>query len=471
MGADKLLGAMRAMVVTVDGAGTVRDVRGPLEELLGRRPDELLGRSLARLVAEEDLDLLRDGFGPLPVPGAVHQPAPFRLHLLTVDGGRLPVDVLVSNLPDEPEVAGWVAVLVPRQAMATITEPLELLLADAPLEEVMRAALRALRGPAPAGRAPFAVALCHRLGDGAALEDRSGGARRGVVAGDGVPAALLDAIGSCDATEVVPLWRTIPPGTVRDVELDELPLVVTAVARVHGLVAARLAAVEVDGRVEAALLSFYDERAWAHAQGPWRRRWEQVVQALAVALHHRQAQHRQRLAATHDGLTGLANRRHFMRALDAHRGDVAVLYVDLDRFKQINERHGHFAGDRVLAEVARRLREVCRVGDLVARLGGDEFGVLLAGATTDEAEAVGRRIIEAVTRPLPPGVGPLSVGVSVGLAGSQALLGGRPAVVELADRAMYRAKRAGGGRLAVAHPHGRVHAVDDDGHPAGIASA
>ncbi|MGD9753901.1 MAG: PAS domain-containing protein, partial [Acidimicrobiia bacterium] len=89
MGADKLLGAMRAMVVTVDGAGTVRDARGPLEELLGRRPDELLGRSLAQLVAEEDLDLLRDGFGPLPVAGAVRHPAPFRLHLLRGDGGRL----------------------------------------------------------------------------------------------------------------------------------------------------------------------------------------------------------------------------------------------------------------------------------------------------------------------------------------------------------------------------------------------
>ena len=330
--ADKLLGAVRAMVVTVDGRGTIVDARGPIEEYLHHRPDECIGRRATDFVAEEDVDLLWAGFGQAPEQTEVRYPVPFRITLVGRDRQEVLVDVLVTNALQDPEISGWVAVLVPHRAMATVTEPLELLLADEPLPVVMTAALRALSGPTPAGWAPFSVALCYRFGDAERCEDcrdeRCSACRAGVVAVPGVPAPLLDAIHSCAATEVVPLWRNMPVGTLRDVQLDELPLLVTAVARVHGLVAARVATIEVEGRVEAALLSFYDERSWARAQGHWRQRWERVVQVLAVALHHRRAQHRLQLAATHDGLTGLANRQHFLAALHAYRGQVAVLYVD-----------------------------------------------------------------------------------------------------------------------------------------------
>jgi diguanylate cyclase (GGDEF)-like protein len=209
------------------------------------------------------------------------------------------------------------------------------------------------------------------------------------------------------------------------------------------------------------LLSLYDARSWARDQGNWRPRWERVVQVLAVALNHRRVQHRLELADTHDGLTGLANRQRFNDVLRAFRGELSVLYVDIDRFRSVNDDHGHFAGDRVLVEVARRLRQACRAGDVVARLGGDEFGIILQGANAQEAVMVGQRIIEAVNEPLPLGVGPLNIAVSVGLARSQLPFGHSPALVDLADRAMYHAKRAGGGRLAVAHPPGSLSTGDD----------
>ena len=111
--------------------------------------------------------------------------------------------------------------------------------------------------------------------------------------------------------------------------------------------------------------------------------------------------------AFHDGLTGLANRGLFRDRLDQalarserSRESLAVLLVDLDGFKQVNDSLGHDAGDELLKEVARRFGGVVRPNDTLARLGGDEFAVLVDGATEQHAIGVARRLLESLGEPI-----------------------------------------------------------------------
>jgi diguanylate cyclase (GGDEF)-like protein len=153
-----------------------------------------------------------------------------------------------------------------------------------------------------------------------------------------------------------------------------------------------------------------------------------------------------------DPLTGLANRAMFETTLArtlARRGGgrAAVLFVDLDGFKAVNDRGGHAAGDDVLRTVAGRIQNALRPADLVARYGGDEFAVLLEDVEADFAVEIGGRLVDAFRQPIEHGTGLADVGVSVGVALS------RPdddvdTIVVRADEAMYTAKDAGGMRVA-----------------------
>jgi diguanylate cyclase (GGDEF)-like protein/PAS domain S-box-containing protein len=168
--------------------------------------------------------------------------------------------------------------------------------------------------------------------------------------------------------------------------------------------------------------------------------------ATVRKLHEDQLEHQ----ATHDPLTGLANRKLFdellVRAVfRAERGRraLAVLYMDLDGFKDVNDVFGHQAGDRVLSETARRLEAVIRPGDIVARLGGDEFVVLCENLTApDDAEKIATRVVQAVGQPIAVAAGvatvTASVGVAIGSLGESAA-----SVVARADEAMYRTKQDG----------------------------
>lgn len=156
--------------------------------------------------------------------------------------------------------------------------------------------------------------------------------------------------------------------------------------------------------------------------------------------------------ASHDTLTGLANRRRLMEVLtddyqSARRQDrdIAVLFCDLDGFKNINDQHGHDAGDRVLIEVANRLSATARDSDIVARLAGDEFVVVLRHiGCMAEAEAAARRQLSALTRPIHIGQEPVTLAASIGIAvrGDHE---SASALLRAADERMYNAKRNGGG--------------------------
>ena len=161
--------------------------------------------------------------------------------------------------------------------------------------------------------------------------------------------------------------------------------------------------------------------------------------------------------AAHDALTGLVNRREFERRLEegiasGHRGDGhhVLCYLDLDHFKTINDTSGHLAGDNMLREVAKLLRDAVRDSDTVGRLGGDEFGLLLIGCPLDKA----RQIADDVCR----AVGEyrfvwkdriFNIGVSVGLIEISRESGSLEELLAAADSACYVAKKQGTGRVVV----------------------
>jgi len=158
--------------------------------------------------------------------------------------------------------------------------------------------------------------------------------------------------------------------------------------------------------------------------------------------------------AVSDPLTGLRNRRFVQHHLEAalRIGDVAVMMIDVDRFKAINDSHGHAGGDTVLREVADRLRSQLRAADVVARYGGEEFLVVLADAPPEEAVAIAERLRAALERtPIPTGQGEASVTVSIGLAITPVGVSANDAVAA-ADTALYRAKALGRNRVEVAQP-------------------
>jgi diguanylate cyclase (GGDEF)-like protein len=152
---------------------------------------------------------------------------------------------------------------------------------------------------------------------------------------------------------------------------------------------------------------------------------------------------RLRHLADHDGLTGLVNRRRFEECID---GEGAVVLLGLDRFKYVNDAHGHTAGDDVLRAVAAALRSAARPGDVVARLGGDEFAVLLDGASLEDAARIAGELVRAVAA-CRVSFGGLAIAASAGVV----RLGDAERPLLAADLAMHAAKEAGGNRVHVTH--------------------
>lgn len=168
-----------------------------------------------------------------------------------------------------------------------------------------------------------------------------------------------------------------------------------------------------------------------------------------------------RRRALEDPLTGLGNRTLLLERLDAvlsgtGASKAALLYVDLDDFKLINDTHGHEAGDHVLVEVAKRLAALARQGDTVARLGGDEFALLVVGRA---GEAVATELLEALRQPVHVGSRRFLVKGSVGVVRAEATNETAGTLLSHADIAMYTAKSAGKGRVCAVHGGDRAAAV------------
>lgn len=162
-------------------------------------------------------------------------------------------------------------------------------------------------------------------------------------------------------------------------------------------------------------------------------------------------------AAHHDGLTGLANRALFAELVNQQLlvskrtgSSLAVLYIDLDGFKAVNDEHGHEVGDALLQAVAARLQVRIRECDLAARLGGDEFAVVLIAPGADGAASVAGKLVDCLSIPFPLGAQTVGVSASIGVSVYPGSATTCEALLGRADEAMYRAKKAGKRRYVVA---------------------
>jgi diguanylate cyclase (GGDEF)-like protein/PAS domain S-box-containing protein len=213
------------------------------------------------------------------------------------------------------------------------------------------------------------------------------------------------------------------------------------------------------------------ERRWLHADGSML--WVSIsasivtdgpgsascVAQIVDITARKAAEERLTRLALYDPLTELPNRTlmrdHLVQALiraRRHQGAVVVLYVDVDNFKDVNDRYGHTMGDVVLVEVAQRLRSCLREADTAARIGGDEFVIIcedLTGGSGGEIEALTRRIADALNQPMDLATGQVRLEASTGVA--LAYAGSNPdEIIRQADAAMYQAKHSGKARHAVA---------------------
>jgi len=192
---------------------------------------------------------------------------------------------------------------------------------------------------------------------------------------------------------------------------------------------------------------------------------QSMADLLASALDRDESEARMRHQSLHDGLTGLPNRTLFYDRIEhafarAQRTEtlVAVLLLDVDQFKTINDSLGHEAGDDLLVALSARLQHVIRGSDTVARLGGDEFVVLCEVESEAESFAVAERIADAWERPIPVGTGgEIFVSASIGITIARGPQSAETMLRE-ADAAMYRAKEGGRGRFELFDEEMRQHA-------------
>ena len=181
-----------------------------------------------------------------------------------------------------------------------------------------------------------------------------------------------------------------------------------------------------------------------------------AIERQRIMLELHEARQREQYLATHDALTGVPNRTLFydrlaqaLAAAARYRTTLAILFLDLDGFKAVNDDLGHEAGDRLLAEVARRIGAIVRRSDTVARIGGDEFTVMLSQiGRPEDAARVARVMLERIATPVRLAGADRRIHASIGVAIHPADGDRADTLVRNADTAMYEAKKQGGNRFA-----------------------
>jgi len=404
------------------------------ERLLGYEPGVTLGRSIAEFVHEEDLlraaeviGLAEEGhFETSPITPALYR-------IRHADGHWVTLEINAATVsPDDASM-----LIIARQSG-------DLVLGDQLLEAVTE-------GRSFEEQAALVIELGRwrhpNEGYGLLYRDHDG-TRRALVSN------LSDALCGLEPLDGTAPWEvTLTSGSDLQVtDLGDTSVVSPALAqaaRSNGFVACLTVPIADPMHAEGACIII-----WATHSGPsvsgHRYAVANMERALTLVLQWRAHVTALERAARIDDLTGVANRSRFFQLLEAapDPGPHAVLYLDLDGFKSVNDRLGHMAGDVVLAATAQRMRQVLTPGDVLGRLGGDEFAVLCAPGSAERAPVLAQRIVDALGDPVAVDGEPVLVGASIGVAVGDA--DERPeALLDAADRALLAAKADGRGRVHV----------------------
>lgn len=415
------------------------------EQLLGYRPEEMIGRPALDLIHPDFHEQALSDLADLVAhPG---QGVPVVVGLRHRDGSTVFVEIGGQVHLDDPQIEAMVLRLRPYDDQQLLERYLEALATSVPVEQT----LLPLVGSIQAQHLTSQVSLAYDWVPSAG--------RFASAVGTDLPAVLA---GASDVEGAEPPWVT----AIR----SQVPVVVASIDQLpepyrRAAAAARLGScwaypvpVPPDGAFLACLV------VWLEAEGApmigHGAALEHSVWLAALGFERRHSEQLLLHAALHDTLTGIPNRSHFFGELQRiehpdpgdDRGRCAVLFADLDGFKEINDTFGHGVGDQVLSVIARRLEGAVRPGDVVARVGGDEFAVLCTDLDTDsEATAVAERLIEVASQPIAIGEITARVGISIGVAFRDPASEVEERLVDAADHALYRAKQAGKGQWVVAH--------------------
>ena len=423
--------------MVIDLNGVVRYASAGIGELLGVSPPQVVGATVFDWLHPGDFERAADSLVLSEEVGPMRYfPMTFRLR--HADGHDVELDVLAANHLDDPELAGVVLNLRRADERAQFFDPVHALARGASHGEVLELIASGLGRGGEALRPAFIAS--DRDSAAGQFQLHSVRATVGVVAD---VREVLDGPG---------LWEGLEPRQLRSLGVRDLPAGPGSHLRREGFGGLRVGGIGVSGDVVALLVSAEPARLWQ--AGRWspamEEHWYQLLDLAAVAFERYRYQSWLVHIATHDPLTGLANRARFFDEVTrmASRADIAVLYLDLDGFKAVNDGFGHGRGDDVLVEVGERLRATVRPGDLVARLGGDEFAVAVAGSDSREAADLADRLAAAVSTPVlgrhPVGDVGVSIGVCQGRSGQTV-----DEVVNCADSALLAAKRQGPGSVVV----------------------
>ena len=383
---------------------------------------ELIGRRLADLVPPEYSDLVSENIGRrLAGESAAER---YEIDMVGLQGqvSRLEITSSVVDYDKGNALLITGVEIIPTQTVQALRLPLEAPAPSAPQQLALQSLAEAIIATDKDGRITFMNPAAEQL-----TQSESGSAAGKL---------LEEVVSLVDETE-----RRLLADPVRQ-------------ALTSG------AAVNLSRR--ALLLSRTDghERSIELTASPMRNEAKELIGAV-VMLHDitelRGLARQMSYQATHDALTGLVNRREFERRLQeaidsGHRGDGqhVLCYLDLDRFKLVNDTSGHVAGDSMLREVAKLLRDAVRDSDTVGRLGGDEFGLLLIGCPLDKARQIADDLTRAVSDYRFVWKDKIfNIGVSVGLVEISRESGTLEELLAAADTACYVAKKQGTGRVAV----------------------
>ena len=441
------------MVIVLDAGGGITYASPAFRRMLGYREDARVAQNVFELIHPDDQPTVRARFGEHLA--GLAQSGSFEFRFLAATGSWRHIEALANNLLDDPAVGGVVFncrdVSERKRAEALLAgqaHVLDLIARDAPLMETLTVLARVIETEASGARC--AVLLLGEDGETLTVAAAPSLIDVGLHEADGL---VVGADAGSSGTAV----HRRQPVIVADVAGDPLWRESRSVALARGIRAAwsvPIIAADAD-QVLGTLTVYFDEPRRPAAADM--RLLELAAHLADIAIERSQAQARLAHQAAHDALTGLPNRVFFLdRAAVAlartqrSRSSVAVLFLDLDRFKFINDSLGHDAGDRLLFALARRLQEVIRPGDTVARFGGDEFTILCENIA-DEAHAlaIAERVSQVATAPFALGEAEVFVTMSIGIALASGSRLRPEALVENADAAMYRAKARGGNRREV----------------------